>query len=129
MLVPVSAHGSAKDRNCGLGAHDGLNNAEQVEGAAAREAASRSHVAGGQFVEHPVKLAPVWPRARHLLPVNIPAAASGGAELVGLRGEGLPVGRDAGIADEAFFRMCFGPISYGKCNPWILQARYFCQNP
>ena len=42
-------------------------------------------------------------RARNLLPVDVPAAASGGAELVELGVEGLPVGRDAGVADEPFF--------------------------
>jgi phosphonate transport system substrate-binding protein len=35
----------------------------------------RHHVAGGQPGEHAEKLAPVGPRARHLLAVDVPAAA------------------------------------------------------
>jgi hypothetical protein len=31
----------------------------------------RHHVAGGQLAEHSVKLAPVGPRARHFLPVDV----------------------------------------------------------
>jgi hypothetical protein len=45
------------------------------------------------------KLAPVGPRARHLLPVNVPAVASDLAKLLKLAVEGLPVGADAGIAE------------------------------
>jgi DNA invertase Pin-like site-specific DNA recombinase len=37
-----------------------------------------------------------------------------GAELVELRVKGLPVSRDAGIADEAVFRVSFGHI---LCKP------------
>ena len=69
----------------------------------------RHHVAGGQPAEHPVKLAPVGPHARRLLSVDVPAAASGGAKLLKLAVEGLPIGADAGIADEPFggeFRSC-----------------------
>jgi hypothetical protein len=54
------------------------------------------------------KLAPVGARARHLLAVNVPAAASGSAKLVKLRVERLPVGADAGVADEVFFEVSFG---------------------
>jgi hypothetical protein len=64
----------------------------------------RHHVAGGQLAEHPVKLAPVGPRTRHLLAVDVSAGASGGAKLLKLRGKGLPHGADAGIADEASVR-------------------------
>ena len=90
MLVPVSAHGSASDRNCRLGVHDTLDHGEQVEGAARQpvDARHRHHVAGGEAVEHAEKLAPVGPRARHLLPVDVPAAASGGVKLLQLRVEG-----------------------------------------
>ena len=49
-------------------------------------------------------------RARHLLAVDIPAAASGRAKLLKLAVEGLPVGGDAGIADQAFFEMSFDYI-------------------
>ena len=75
-----------------LGVHDTLDDAEQVKGAA-REAINprhRHHVAGGQLAEHPVKLAPVGPRAGHLLPVDVPAAASGLAKLLKLAVQGLP---------------------------------------
>ena len=92
--------------------YDALDEPEQVEGAA-REAVNschRHHVAGGQLGEHPVKLAAVGPRAGSLLAIDVPAAASGGAELVELAIEALPVGRDAGIADKAFLRMRFGHI-------------------
>jgi hypothetical protein len=71
-------------------------------------------VAGGQLVEHPVKLAPLGARARHLLAVDVPAAASGGAELVKLAVEGLPVGAEAGIADKPCFGVSFGHI---LCKP------------
>jgi hypothetical protein len=59
----------------------------------------------GQLAEHPVKLAPVGPRARHLLPVDIPAAASGRAKLLKLAVEGLPVGAGAGIAETVLLRV------------------------
>ena len=95
-----------------LGVHDALDDAEQVKGAA-REPVNpryRHHVAGRQLAEHPQKLTPVGPGARHLLSVDVAAAASGGAKLLKLAVEGLPVGADPGIADEPFFRMIFGHI-------------------
>jgi PD-(D/E)XK nuclease superfamily len=46
--------------------------------------------------------------ARRLLTIGVPAAASGRAQLLKLGVEGLPVGADARIADEAFFGMSFG---------------------
>jgi hypothetical protein len=49
-------------------------------------------------------------RAGHLLAVDVPAAASGIAKLLKLSVERLPVGRDAGIADEPFFGITFGHI-------------------
>ena len=69
-----------------LGVHDALDDAEQIKGAAreAVDACHHPHVAGSQLTEHPVKLAPVGPRARHLLAVDVPAAASGLAKLVKL---------------------------------------------
>src|SRR5690349_4616082 len=51
--------------------------------------------------------APVGPRAGHLLAIDVPAAASGSAKLLKLVVEGLPVGADAGIADEPFFGASF----------------------
>jgi hypothetical protein len=92
-----------------LGVDDALDDAEQVKGAA-REAVNprhRHHVAGGQLGDHPVKLAPVGPRARHLLAIDVPAAASDTASLLKLNVERLPVGADAGIADESFFGATF----------------------
>jgi hypothetical protein len=92
-----------------LSVHDALDNAEQIEGAA-REAVNPRHghhVARGQLAEHPVQFAPVGPRAGRLLPIDIPAAASGGAKLLKLAVERLPVGADAGIADKAFFGVSF----------------------
>jgi hypothetical protein len=88
-----------------LGVHDALDDAEQVE-STPREAVDprhRHHVAGAKPVEHPVKLAPVGPHAGYLLLVDVPAVASGLAKLLKLTVEGLPVGRDASIADEPFF--------------------------
>jgi hypothetical protein len=65
------------------------------------------HVAGGQLAEHPVKLAAVGPRAGHLLPVDVAAAASGSVKLLKLAVKGLPVDGHAGIADEPFFGVSF----------------------
>jgi hypothetical protein len=95
-----------------LGFHDALDDAEQVEGAARKPVnpRHRHHAAGGEAAQHPQKLAPVGPRAGHLLPVDVPAAASGATELLKLAIEGLPVGADAGVPDEPFFGMCFGHI-------------------
>jgi hypothetical protein len=89
-----------------LRVHDPLDHAEQVKRAARKpvDPRHRHHVAGGQLVEHAQKLAPVGPSARHLFPIDVPAAASGGAKLLKLGVEGLSYGADAGIADEAFFR-------------------------
>jgi hypothetical protein len=63
---------------------------EEVKGAA-REAVKPRHcqnVAVRQLAEHPVKLAPVGPRARYLLAVDFAAAAPGGTKLVELAVEG-----------------------------------------
>jgi len=112
VLVSVSAHGSANDRNCALASTMRLTIPEQVEGAARKpvDPCHRHHVAGGKPIEHPQKLAPVGPRAGHLLFVDVPAVAPCLAQLLKLAVEGLPVGRNAGIADEPFFRMSFGHI-------------------
>jgi len=93
-----------------LGVHDALDDAKEVEGAP-REAIDpchRHHVAGGKPVEHAEKFAPFGPRARYILAVDVPAAATGCAQLFKLVVEGLPVGADAGIADKAWFAMSFG---------------------
>ena len=99
-----------------LGVRDALDYGEQVEGTA-REPVNPCHgyhVAGAELAEHLVKLAPVGTRARQLLTVDVAAAASGGAELLKLAVEGLPVSRDAGIAEEPFFGLSFGHI---LCKP------------
>jgi hypothetical protein len=61
-----------------LGIDDALDDGEQVKGAARQpiNARHRHHIAGGQLAEHFVKLAPVGPRARHLLAVDLAAGAS-----------------------------------------------------
>src|SRR5262249_14102117 len=99
-----------------LGVRDALDDAKQVEGAARLPVDARHshHVAGGEAVDHPKKLAPVGPRACHLLAVEMPTAASRRPQLLKLAVEGLPVGADAGIADKTFFGMSFGHIF---CQP------------
>ena len=70
---------------------------------------------GAMAVEHFEQFAPVGARARHLLAVNLGASCA--AELLKLGVECLPVGADAGIADEAFFGMRFGPYLMAPCKP------------
>jgi hypothetical protein len=70
----------------------------------------RHHVAGGEAVEHPQEFAPVGPSAGHLLPIDVPAAASGGAKLLKLAVVGLPVSADASIVETAILRMSSGHI-------------------
>jgi hypothetical protein len=60
--------------------------------------------------KHTEKLAPVGACARHLLAVDVPITAPGGAQLIKLRVEGLPVGADTGVADKAFFGISSGHI-------------------
>ena len=107
MLAAVSAHGSASDRNLSLGVDDLLERGEQVEGAA-RERSIRVTVTTSPWV---------WSSilgssrrsfcARHLLPVDVAAAASGGTKLLKLAVEGLSHGADAGIAETAVLRVSF----------------------
>jgi hypothetical protein len=99
-----------------LGVHDTLDDGEQVKGAAGETVnpCHRHHVAGEELAEHPVKLAPVGPRSRHLLAEDVPAAASGLAKLLKLAVEGLPVGADAGFAEEPFFGVS---IVHILCKP------------
>jgi hypothetical protein len=110
VLVPVVSPGFGQAAELRAGVHNALDDREQVKGAArqAVDARHRHHVAGGEAVEQFEKLVPVGPRARHFLAVNLPA--SGGAKLVELGVEGLPVGADPGVADEAFFEVSFGHI-------------------
>ncbi len=112
VLVPVSAHGSASDRNCAFASTMRLTmpNRSKVERASRSIRVTVTTSPGAEAVEHAEKLAPVGPRAGHLLAVDVPAGASGGAKLVKLRVEDLPVGADASVADEAFFRVSFSHI-------------------
>jgi len=95
VLVQVSAHGSAKERNCALASTMRLT------------MANRSKVLRGQS-------ASPSPRRRGPACRDVPAAASRRAKLVELGVKGLPVGRDAGIADKPFFGVSFGHI---LCKP------------
>jgi len=86
----MSAHGSARERNCTF-LHNLLDDLEQIEGTA------------GEAVEHTEQFASVGARVCHLLAVDVSAAASGGTKLLKLAVECLPVGGYAGIADKPFF--------------------------
>jgi hypothetical protein len=77
--------------------------------ALADRCASRSPRRGGKPFEHTQKLATVGPASRSPSPADVPAAASGGPKLLKLALKGLPVGRYASIADEAFFGVAFRP--------------------
>jgi hypothetical protein len=57
-------------------------------------------VAGIEVGEHFEKLPAVAVRSGDLLSVDVPARASGRAKLLKLGVEGLPVGADAGVADN-----------------------------
>jgi hypothetical protein len=110
-----------------LGVQNAPDDAEQVEGAA-REAINprhRHHVTRGKPLEHAQKLAPVGPCARGLLAVDVPAAPSGGANLLKLAIEGLPVSADAGIADKPFFSGSVAVISY-ETFPKVLSISSSC---
>ena len=107
VLLVLSVRGPAKDRNCALVStirFTMLNRSNVLRKPV--DPRHRHHVAGAEFPEHLVKLAPV--------PVDVPAAASGLAKLLKLAVEGLPVGRDAGIADSPFLRASFVHI---LCKP------------
>ena len=93
-----------------LGVRDALDDGKEVEGAARQpvDARHRHHVAGGEGGEHFEEFAPVVVRPRHLLAVNLRTARA--AKLPKLGVERLPVGADAGIADQAVFGVTSGPI-------------------
>jgi hypothetical protein len=80
VLVPVSAHGSASERNCAFASAMRLTMPNRSKVLRARR--HRHHVAADQLAEHSVKLAPVGPRAGHLLAIDVAAVASGGAKLL-----------------------------------------------
>ena len=108
VLVEVSAHGSASDRNCPPASTICLTmaNRSKVERAKPVDPRHRHHVAGGERLQELEQLAPVGPRTGCLLAVNL--GAPFGAQLLKLRVERLPVGADAGIAEAAGFRGGFG---------------------
>jgi hypothetical protein len=99
VLVPVSAHGSARERNCALAAYDLLDDGESVEGAARKAVDARddNRVAGRNALQHLEKLTSVVVRPGRLLVVNLDAARA--AQLLKLGVKRLPVGADAGIAE------------------------------
>jgi len=107
VLVPVSAHGSAKDRNCALTSTMRLTMPNRSKVLRARRS-MRVTVTTSPGASLPS------PRAGHLLPVDVPAAASRCPTLLKLCVKRLPVGADAGIADEPFFGRSFGHI---LCKP------------
>ena len=86
VLMPVSAHGSASDRNCAFASTMRLTmaNRSKVLRGQPVNPRHRHHVAGGELAEHPVKLAPVGECAGRLLALDVAAIASGGAKLVKL---------------------------------------------
>jgi hypothetical protein len=127
VLLVLSAHGSAEDRNCALASTLRLTMANRSKVLRARRSIRLTVTTspGGRLADHPVKLAPVGARARHLLAVDVAAAASDGVKLGDLAVEGLPVDADAGIADELFFEgVSF--ISYENHNPSIRFAQGNC---
>ena len=71
---PFLSAWQAKQRNT-------LSSKSMIAGEAVN-ARHRHHVAGREPVEHPVKLAPVGARARHLLAEDVAAGASGLAKLL-----------------------------------------------
>jgi hypothetical protein len=74
----VSSTGSAIDRRPAPARCMSRAMAKQVERAPREMVDARHchHVAGGQLVEHAVKLAPVGSRASHLLTVNLATRAA-----------------------------------------------------
>ena len=94
---------------------DALDDGDQVKVLRARRSMRVTVTTSpGRACEHPVKLAPNGARARHLLPVDVPAVASSLARLLKLAVEGLSVSREAGIVDEALFGVGSGHI---LCKP------------
>ncbi len=92
------------------GVGDLLHDGKQVKGGTRQAvyACHRHHVAGGKLLEHPQKFFPVGADAGHLL-AEYPDAA-GRLQLPELGIEGLAIGADAGIADQAGKGLC------GKCR-------------
>src|SRR4051794_28901805 len=109
--VVVSAYVSPSERKPACLPVMAFERIEKIAGRAPTgRAASPSARRRGRRVEHAEKLAPVGLRSGDLLSVDVPVSASGGAELVELGVERLPVGTDAGISDEAVFGISSGHI-------------------
>jgi hypothetical protein len=110
VLVPVSAHGSASDRNCALAStiFSKMANKSNVLRARRSIRVTVTTSPGAKGLEDFEELAPVVVRAGHLLAVNLGATRA--TKLVKLRVERLPVGTDTGIAETAVLRVSFGPI-------------------
>jgi hypothetical protein len=109
VLVPVSARGSAKDRNCAFAStiRLAMPNRSKVLRASPSMRVTVTTSPEASLSSIRAKLAPVGPRAGHLLAVDVAARASGLAKLLKLAVEGLPVSGYASIADEPFFGVSF----------------------
>ena len=99
VLVDVSAHGSASDRNCAPASTMRLTmaNRSKVERANRSMRVYRHHVAGCNGFQELQQLASVGLRAARLFAIDFGASLF--AQLRELSIEGLPIGADAGIAD------------------------------
>src|SRR5262249_34735870 len=103
VLVPVSAHGSASERNCALASTICLTMANRSKVLRARRSMRhRHHIAGAKGLEHFEKLAAVIVRTRHLLAENLRTARA--SKLLKLRVERLSVSADSGVAETAVLR-------------------------
>jgi hypothetical protein len=76
-----------------------------------------NHVAGASFPSIRLSSRRSGRAPVHLLAVDVPAAASGGAQRLELRVKGLPVGRDAGMADQPFFGVSFRSYLTANVTP------------
>jgi hypothetical protein len=125
VLIPVSAHGSAKDRNGTLASTIRLTMVRRSKGRAPAGPRHRYRIAGASLPSK--RLSSRWSGPRTLLAVNVPAVAFCGAELFKLAFEGLPLGADAGVPDKPFLRMRFDH-TYDAYEPLKSWAHDHCQN-
>jgi hypothetical protein len=109
VLVAVSAHGSANDRNwppastiCFT-----MANRSNVERKAVN-ASHRHHVAGGNGLQELEQFTSVGLCSARLLAIDLTASLR--LELGKLRVERLAIGADAGVAEVAGFQLSFGHI-------------------
>jgi hypothetical protein len=103
VLVPVSAHSPARERNCALASTICLTmaNRSEVLRASRSTAVTVTTSPGSEGGEHAEKLAPVAVRACHVLAINLRTACA--AQLLKLGVERLPVGADAGTSGGGGF--------------------------